>query len=63
MSKEMLKNLIDLVPEKDVDTLYRVIVKFIPEVVPEPEELEAFEAGRKDREMNGTIAHEAIDWD
>ena len=63
MSKEMLKNLIELVPEKDIDTLYSVIVKFIPEVVPEPDELEAIEAGRKDRTENGTIPHEAINWD
>lgn len=63
MSKEMLKNLIELVPEQDVDTLYRVIVKFIPEVIPEPEELEALEAGRKDRKINGTISHEDINWD
>ena len=63
MSKEMLKNLIELVPEKDVDTLYKVIVKFIPEVVPELDELEALNAGRKDRAINGTISHEAINWD
>ena len=63
MTKEMLKNLIELVPEKDIDTLYRVIVKFVPEVIPEPEELEVIRTGRKDREMNGKIPHEAIDWD
>lgn len=63
MSKEMLKNLIELVPEKDIDTLYRVIVKFVPEVVPEPGELEALKAGREDRAINGTIPHEAIKWD
>ena len=57
MSKEMLKNLIELVPEKDIDTLYRVIV------IPEPEELEALKAGREDRAVNGTIPHEAINWD
>lgn len=32
----MLKNLIELVPEKDIDTLYRVIAKFVSEVIPEP---------------------------
>lgn len=47
MSKEMLKNLIELVPE----------------VVPELDELEAIETGRKDRAVNGTIPHEAINWD
>ena len=63
MSKEMLKNLIELVPENDIDVLYKVIIKFIPEVVPEPDEIEAIEAGKKDRAENGTVSHEAIDWD
>ncbi|TGY96913.1 hypothetical protein E5329_07920 [Petralouisia muris] len=63
MSKETLKNLIELVPEKDIDTLYRVIVKFVPKVVPEPEELEALKIGQEDRAINGTIPHEAVNWD
>lgn len=63
MSREMLKNLIELVPENDIDVLYRVIVKFIPEEKPEPDEIEAFLEGRKDRVQNGTIPHDAINWD
>ena len=63
MSREALKNLIELVPEKDIDVLYRVIVKFIPEVEPEPGELEAFFEGREDRRKNGTISHEDVNWD
>lgn len=62
MSKEMLKNLIELVPEEDVEVLYKVIIKFIPEVVPEPDEIEAISEGRKDRAKNGTIPHDAINW-
>lgn len=63
MSKEMLKNLIELVPEEDVELLYRVIIKFIPEAVPEPDEIEAILEGREDRAKNGTIPHDAINWD
>ncbi len=63
MSKEMLKKLIELVPEKDIETLYRVIIKFIPEEIPEPDELDALRTGREDRALNGTIPHEAIKWD
>ncbi len=63
MSKEMLKNLIELVPEDDIDVLYRVIIKFIPEVEPEPDEIEAILEGRKDRAEHGTIPHESINWD
>lgn len=63
MSKEMLKNLIELVPENDIDVLYRVIVKFIPDEKPEPDEIEALLEGRKDRVENGTVSHESINWD
>lgn len=63
MSKEMLKNLIELVPEEDVEVLYKVIIKFIPEVIPEPDEIEAILEGRKDRAENGTVPHDAINWD
>lgn len=63
MSKEMLKNLIELVPENDIEVLYKVIVKFIPEAEPEPDEISALLEGRKDRIENGTIPHEAINWD
>ncbi|MDE7332629.1 MAG: hypothetical protein K2O16_10445 [Lachnospiraceae bacterium] len=63
MSKEMLKNLIELVPEEDVEVLYKVIIKFIPEAIPEPDEIGAILEGRKDREKNGTISHDAINWD
>ena len=41
MSRETLKNLIELVPESEIDILYHVIVKFIPEADPEPEEIDA----------------------
>lgn len=63
MSKETLKNLIELVPENDIAVLYKIIIKFIPEVEPEPDEIEALLDGRKDRAENGTISHEAINWD
>ncbi len=63
MSKEMLKNLIELVPEDEIDVLYKVIIKFIPEVEPEPDEIEAILEGRKDRAEHGTIPHDAINWD
>lgn len=62
MSKETLKNLIELVPDEDIDTIYKVIIKFIPAVKPEPDEIAALIAGRADREKNGTVPHDAINW-
>lgn len=38
-------------------------LKGIQEVEPEPGEIEALLEGRKDREENGTVPHNAINWD
>ena len=63
MSRETLKNLIELVPDKDIETLYKVVIKFIPEVVPEEGEIERLIEARKERESDGTVSHNEIDWD
>lgn len=63
MSKEMLHGLIEMIPEKDIEIIYRVLVKFVPESEPEPDEILAIIEGRKDREQNGTTSHNAIHWD
>ena len=61
MSKEVLKNIIDLVPEEDIETIYKVVIKFIPEDKPTMDELEAIAEAKADR--SPTISHEAIEWD
>ena len=63
MTKEMLKGLIELVSEEDIETLYNVVVKFIPENVPLSDEIEAIERADKSIAKNGTVPHDAIDWD
>ena len=63
MTKEMLKGLIELVSEEDIETLYNVVVKFIPEYVPLPDEIEAIERADKSIAKNGTVPHDAVDWD
>ena len=63
MTKEMLKGLIELVSEEDIETLYNVVVKFIPENVPLPDETGAIERADKSIAKNGTVPHDAVDWD
>lgn len=63
MSKEMLKNLIDVIAEDDVDTIFKILIRFIPEDEPLPDEIKAIEAANKSIRENGTIPHEAINWD
>lgn len=61
MSKETLKNLIELVPDEDIETLHRVIIKFIPEEKPEADEAEAIARAKADN--SETVPHEAVNWD
>lgn len=63
MSRELLKDLIELVPDQDIDTLYKVVIKFIPEVSPDADEIAAILDGRADRAEHGTVSHDAINWD
>lgn len=63
MSREMIKDLIEFIPEKDIETVYRLIVKFLPEDEPLPDELEAITAANDSIKKYGTIPHEAINWD
>jgi hypothetical protein len=63
MSREMLKGLIELVPDEDIETLYNVVVKFIPEDEPLPDEVEAIARANKSIAERGTVPHESINWD
>lgn len=61
MSRETVKELIDMIPEKDISIIYGVLVKFIPEDDPLPDEIEAIKEAKVD--MDETIPHEAINWE
>ena len=61
MSREVLKNMIELIPDEDIDTIYKIVIKFIQEDKPEPDELEAIAKARADH--SELTPHDAIDWD
>lgn len=62
MSKEILKSLIDMIDENDVDTIFRVLIRFVPEVDALPDEIKAIEAANQSIAAEGTISHTEIDW-
>ncbi len=61
MSRETIKNLVDMIPEKDIETIYRVLVRFVPEDEPTPDEMQAILEAKAD--TSATIPHDAINWD
>lgn len=63
MRKEMLHSLIDMIPETDADTIYRVLLKFIPSDFPLEDEKEAITAAQTSIKEEGTVSINEIDWD
>lgn len=62
MQKEILKNLIDLIDEQDAETIFRVLIRFVPEETPLPDEIEAIARANDNIKAFGTVAHEDINW-
>ena len=60
MSKEMLKSLIDMIDDKDIDTIFRVLIRFVPEADALPDEIKAIEAANRSIEAEGTIPVQGI---
>lgn len=62
MSKEALINLIDNVDETEYDLLYNLILKFVREVPPLPDEISSIRQGEEEY-MNGEIYSHNDVWD
>lgn len=62
MSKEMLHELIDMVPESDTETIYNVLLKFIPSDMPMQDELKAIAFANQSIKSDGTVSMDSIDW-
>lgn len=63
MSRDAIKDLIELIPDEDMDLLQRFIIKLIPTDVPTKDEIEAIARANESIAQNGTISHDSIDWD
>lgn len=62
MSKEALKKLIDLIDEKDIETVYTLLMRYISEDEAMPDEIEALAQAEESIAKYGTISHDAINW-
>ena len=63
MKREILKSLIDLIDDIDTETIFRVLVRFVPEDAPLPDEIEAIMKANQSIQTEGIISHEEINWD
>lgn len=63
ITREQLYHLVQLVKPSDYDLLFQLLMKFIPEVDPLPDEVEAMKIA-KEQIANGEVYDgSAIDWE
>lgn len=63
MKKEILKSLIDMIDENDTETIFRVLIRFVPEDTPLPDEIEAITKANNSLNTDEAISHEDVNWD
>ena len=61
-TRQQLRDIIDVVDSNELGILYQVLIKFIPEAKPMPDEIEAIRLGRNEIISGETVSHDDIDW-
>ena len=62
MSKAVLHNLIDMLNETDTQTIYNVLLKFIPSVKPYDDEVEAIKQAELDAKNGDVVDLDSVNW-
>ena len=62
-TRQKLHTLVDMVEEVGLDTLYNVMIRFIPEDNALPDEIDSHAIAMEEYRRGETIRHEDIDWD
>lgn len=60
MSREMLHSLVEIVDEKEIETVYRILLKFVEEDAAMPDEVEAIREARQEIERGELFSHEEV---
>ncbi len=60
MSRETLRSLVEIVDEKEIDTVCRILLKFVEEDVTTPDEVEVIREARQEIERGELYSHEEV---
>ncbi len=60
MSRETLRSLVEIVNEKEIDTVCRILLKFVEEDAALPDEVEAIREARQEIERGELYSHEEV---
>lgn len=60
MSRDTLRGLVEIVDEKEIDTVRRILLKFVEEDAALPDEVEAIKEARQELERGELFSHEDV---
>lgn len=60
MSRDTLRGLVEIVDEKEIDTVCRILLKFVEEDTALPDEVEAIREARREIERGELFSHEDV---
>ncbi len=60
MSRDTLRGLVEIIDEKEIDTVCRILLKFIEEDAVIPDEMEAIREARQEIERGELFSHEEV---
>lgn len=60
MSRDTLHNLVEIVDERELDTVYRILLKFISEDEAAPDEVAAIQRARQDIANGDLYTHDEV---
>ncbi len=63
VDRQQLHDLIDAVDARELNVLYYVLMKFIPEDIALPDEIEAIRMGREDFAQGECVSIDEINWE
>jgi len=61
-TRQNLHTLVDMVDDVGLETLYNVMIRFIPEVEPLPDEIESHAIAVEEFKKGDTVSHDKINW-
>ena len=63
VNRRQLHDLVDVVAAEELDVVYHVLTKFIPEDMPMTDEIAAITSGREAVQRGEVFREDEIDWD
>ena len=63
VTRETLHQLVDVVEYRDIDLVCQILMRFVAEDAPLPDEVEAIRGADKSIAQFGTIGYDEINWD